>query len=78
MENLGISVNSAYNGVGLRKRVHYLTNSERYVQAVDAAIRTYHNPDDIVEFLNDVARDLHNLNQYADDPALLASKLKNS
>ena len=34
------------------------------------AILEFDNPDDLVEFLNDVARDLHDLNQYADSPLL--------
>ena len=74
MQNQGISVNSAYNGVGLRKRVHYLTNSERYVRALGDAIQTYHNPDEIVEFLDYVARELDRLNQYADNRELLTGK----
>ena len=74
MQNLGISVNSAYNGVGLRKRVHYLTNSPEYVRAINRTIQRYDNPDELVEFLDSIARDLHDLNRYADDKALLQSK----
>ena len=74
MENIGISVNSAYNGVGLEAKVHHLTYSSDYVKAVNAAIQEFDNPDGIVKFLNDIARRLSDLNQYADNKALLRSK----
>ena len=74
MENLGISVNSAYNGVGLHRKVHVLTYPDRYVDAVSKAIQEFDNPDDLVQFLNDVARDLSELNQFVGNEVLLKSK----
>ena len=70
----GISVNSAYNGVGLERRVHYLTYSDRYVKAVNVAIQEFDNPDGIVKFLSDIARRLSDLNQYTGNKALLHNK----
>ncbi|MCY4021358.1 MAG: AHH domain-containing protein [Chloroflexi bacterium] len=76
LESLGIAVNSVLNGVGLRKRVHYLTNTERYVKAVDTAIRTFDNPDDVVQFLDQVARDLSKMNHIASNESLLRAKFE--
>ena len=75
MENLGISVNSAYNGVGLRKRVHCLTNSRQYEEAISKNILEFTDPEEAVQFLNHVARNLSDLNQYVDDPELLNSEI---
>lgn len=58
----------------MEKRVHGKTSSRRYVEAIDNAIRRYDNPDELVEFLDSVARDLHDLNKYADSKGLLDSK----
>ncbi len=74
MESLGISVNSAHNGVGLQRSVHGKTGSTRYVTAINKAVRKFHDKDELVGFLDSAARDLHNLNQYAGNPELLASK----
>lgn len=76
MENLGISVNAAYSGAGLERKVHVLTYPDRYVEAINAAILRYDDPEQVVGFLNDVARKLSDLNQYTSNKPLLNTKFK--
>ena len=74
MENLGISVNSAYSGVGLERKVHVLTYKDDYVRAINDAILEFDSPDEIEAFLETVARNLSDLNQYTENTPLLQSK----
>ncbi|MCY4021355.1 MAG: hypothetical protein OXG39_18250 [Chloroflexi bacterium] len=71
MESRGIFVNSAHNAVGLEANVHNLTKRKKYVQTVNSAITNLESPEEIALFLDSVANDLHNLNQYAAQPANL-------
>ena len=76
MENLGVSVNSAYNGVGLQRKVHILTYRDDYVRAINEAIVEFDSPDELVVFLETVARRLSDLHQYTDNTPLLRSKFE--
>lgn len=78
MESLGISVNSVFNGVGLPDYVHRVIHSpkSRYTEVISKAIRRFRTREEAVEFLDDVARDLSGLNQYAGNKLKLESEFE--
>lgn len=69
-------MNSAYNGVGLQRKIHVLTYKDDYVRAINEAILDFDSPDEIVAFLETVARGLSDLHQYTDNTPLLRSKFE--
>lgn len=63
LEHHSISLHSHINGVALPETVHYLTYNSDYAEAIDDAMRSMRNAsrEDIVGFLEEVARRLRNL-----------------
>ena len=51
-----------------------MTNSRQYVEAISKNILEFRDPEEAVQFLNHVARNLSDLNQYVDDPEFLNSE----
>ncbi len=77
MESLGISVNSAYNGVGLSPTVHHLTFDQAYVTAINDAVPVFRKPEELVNFLDRMARELNGLSKYAHDSDRLKHEFGN-
>lgn len=72
----GVYVNSAYNGIALEKRVHKLTYSTKYTEAISKVIVRLEDapPEDIAMFLEKTAERLHKLNKHEGD--LLSLKVR--
>jgi hypothetical protein len=67
LQEWGIDVDSADNGVGLEKSVHYMTLRRDYIAAVEGALERVNSADEATQLLEDIAWRLDQLNP--DNPA---------